>query len=109
MECLQLYNVHHNVEIAYNISTIFVFCAQYPQEQKFLSIASSSSLFVDSSLVAAAAANSSSVYFSSQNRNFLQLQNQYPMMTNKFLIISMQLYSEIATATSQTAGSLGNC
>ena len=35
---------------------------QCPQEQKLLSIASSSSLFVDSSLVAAAAANSSSVY-----------------------------------------------
>ena len=114
MECLQLYNVHHNVEIVYNMAQalslfwekytmstgtkVFINClqhkhslcfgrnAQCPQEKKFLSIASSSSLFVDSSLLAVAAANSSSVYSGSyytgnQNRNFLQLQNHYPMMT----------------------------
>ena len=85
MECIQLYNVHHNVEIVYNISTLFVLGEVHNvhRDKSFYQLLHCLLIL---QLVAAAAANSSSVYSGSyytgnQNRNFLQLQNHYPMMT----------------------------
>jgi hypothetical protein len=45
MECLQLYNVHHNVEIVYNICTLFVLGEVHSIRNLFVIMSSSDSDF----------------------------------------------------------------
>ena len=86
MECLQLYNVHHNVEIVYNIGTLFVLGEVHNIHRnnsfyQLLHVLHCLLILHQWLQLLLITLLYTLVHAGSQNRNFLQLQNQYPMMT----------------------------